>query len=412
MREHPTPAELQAFLSGSLPLGRTRSVVAHFLKGCDPCSAALEPQFRTLMGDLDAVEELDDAVYDSAFNRAYRAVFSNLDDRAIYDDLLRRSWELRFDDPGQMVELAAQALTTAERLRPEVYGAREVMDLQCRAWAELGNAQRVGNDLDQAETALGRAVEIFLLGTGDELLGARLYDVLASLHGARRNFDLALSSLDVVHTIHQRRGDHHAAGRARVSQGIYTGDQGDPEKAVHLIQQGLAMIDETRDPVLAFVAVHNLLWNLVECRRYQEARDLVSFRGHNLYASSGRINRLKMLWLEGRIDAGLGKLKTAERLLATARDGFEEQGLGFSAALTSLDLGIVWLQQGKAAETGNLILKVVGVFQALKIRREMRAAVLLLQRAFEKGAATEALLRSVSDYLRRADRNPALEMAA
>ncbi len=204
-----------------------------------------------------------------------------------------------------------------------------------RPGSKLANAYRVSDRLREAETALDTAADAYLAGSGGEAAGVRLLDVQASVDADRRRFDEALKSLDVVHTVHLRLGDPHMAGRALLAKGLYADYAGDPEEAVNLLGKGLGLVDPGRDPGLVFGAVHNLARALMACGRYEEARDFLASNGSE--DPGGQVNRLKVRWLEGQIDAGLGELDRAERALAEVRLGFEETGLPYKAALAGLE---------------------------------------------------------------------------
>lgn len=430
MNDHPTPAELESFLQGRLGADRVRSIVLHLVRGCASCRAVAAPLLRVMLGpSASALSSREEAAYDRAIDRAFETVGekkdqaavttvallagrgepsspggnAGLDDLSLYEDFLARSWALRYQDPEKMVELACFAVSLAARLSTLLYGPRRVKDLQCRAWTELANAYRVADDLDEAETALGRAAELYLDGSGDELLGVRLYDVYASLCADRRRFALALEAIDTVYDVYRKRGDEHRAGRALVSKGIYTGYAGHPEEAIRLLEQGLARIEDRREPGLTFLAVHNQLCFLVDLGRYEEARQVLEQSRPRCEPAEGRVSRIKLRWLEGRIHAGLDRLGEAERDLREARKEFEKAGLGYNAALAALDLAAVCLRRGDAAEAKRTALAAIEVFHALRVHREALTAVLLLESALERGIATAALLEKVADYLRRAE---------
>jgi len=333
---------------------------------------------------------------------------SDLKGLPAYEAFLERSWNLRNDDPDEMVRLAMFATLVAGKLDPGTHGAQQVKDLQCRAWAALGNAYRVADDLDAADFALGRAAELYLEGTKDELLGARLFDLQASLYGARRSFAATLQTLDVVHELYVRHGDLHLAGRALIKKGIYSGLANNAEEAIRLLRRGLEMIDAEREPQLALSAVHNIAFFLLGCGKFREARSLV-WQNLPLYdAHGGQLHRIKLQGLRGLICAGLGELDRAEEYLVAARRGFEEAGVRYHAAIAGLDLAVVWLRQGRREEARDLVLESVRVFLELRIHREALAAVLVLQRAFEKGLQADALLDKAREFLRRIEQDPAL----
>lgn len=330
---------------------------------------------------------------------------------AAYEALLERCQAVRYDDPSEMVKLASCATALAERIDPSSYGKKRVFDLQCRAWVELGNAYRVADRLVEAEQALVRAAQVFLKGTRDDLLEARMYDVQASLFNDSRRFKESFEALDTVEAIHRRRGDLHLAGRALISKGLYASYSGDSEQAVYFTAQGLSLIEQNRDPRLAYAGAHNLARALAGCERYREAMAvLFKIRGQ-AEEMGGRVNSLKVRWLEAEILFGLGKLNLAERLLLNVREGLEKAVLPYSAALAALQLALVYQERGQHDKTRSTALEALDRFVALKIPQEALMSVLMLRRAFEMGTAQGgALLRTVIEFLKRAEEDPTVKL--
>jgi tetratricopeptide (TPR) repeat protein len=436
--DHPTPAELEGFVWEDVPVERKREIVVHLVRGCAQCRATLAPHYAGILGLAEPPERAltlrEESDYDIAIDRAYAAAFRaseelrearkrealaflaeysldelpeappHLQGVPLFEALLERSWSCRHENPDEMIRLADWARRLAEKIQPDTLRGQRAEDLQCRAWIELGNAHRVADHLDQSESALSQATDLFLLGTRDELLAARLFDVQASLLSARRRFDLAITALDLVFAIYRRR-DKHLAGRALISKGVYTGYDGDAEGAVRLIQQGADLIDRDRDPRLLFLALHNQARFLVDCGRLREARIVLwRLKGHGL-DPGGHVNELKVRWLEGQIYAGLNDFDRAEMALRTVQQGFEEAGLVYKAALAGLELGAVLLRKSKRQEGAETVMASASVFLSLGIAREASASVLLLQKAFEKQKLELALLEYVIGQLRRLERS-------
>ena len=88
------------------------------------------------------------------------------------------------------------------------------------------------------------------------------------------------------------------------------------------------------------------------------------------------------------------------------RQGFEEAGLGYKAALAGLELGLVRLRRGRTGPAITDVLAAVRVFLSLGIAREAAASVLLLRQSFERQVADAALLEYVIGVLHRADEAP------
>ncbi|HVR99003.1 MAG TPA: hypothetical protein VMW27_20455 [Thermoanaerobaculia bacterium] len=446
--DHPTLVELEGFLRGDLPARESRAVVIHLLDGCDRCREVVSPYMSALFGENPAEVELSaelDAAYDAAIDRAFSAARERLRQRressrlhealalfkaktitgptvpaspapvpefANFESLIERCQQIRYEDPRQMLGLAQQALLVAEHLSPEQIGPHRAADLRCRALIELGNAWRVSDRLDEAEKTLQQAAGLYLQGTGDPQLGARLFDVQASLDADRRRFDAAADELDAVYAFHRRQGDDHMAGRALISKGVYSGYSGRTEEAIRLLRRGLARIDADRDPGLTTAALHNQVRLLVDSGRFREARTLLWQNRPQIEQIGGQVRQLKVRWMEGQIHAGLGELDRAEQALRDAKKGFRQADLLYKEALTSLELATVLLQQGRADEARGLVVEAAEVFHALKVHREALAAVLLLRKAFDTQAATAALLHRVVHFLARAEHDPSLSFKA
>jgi tetratricopeptide (TPR) repeat protein len=422
MADHPDPDSLRGLVRGEIAREQARAVVAHLLTGCRSCLAAVILDYQALAAPPAADRPLtweEDVAYDAAIDRAFAAVSEvsrlrtaeagapeDIRGRALFETLLERSRAARYRDPAEMVRLAEQAALAAAGLRPDRCSPRQIADLQCWAWAELGNAYRVADDLESAELALCRASELFTGGTGDEELRARLFDLLASFYGARRQFDMARSALDIALGVYERRRDDQLAGRALIKMGNYMGYAGQPEEGVRLTREGLSRLDEERDPGLVFVAVHNLSRLLKDCGHFREARKILwQNRKRHEYAG-GPLNLLKLRWLEGEINAGLGELERAEQAFLAVRTGFAEAGMGYTAAVASLDLATIWLRQGRDAEARQLARETAEAFLALGIHREALGAILILQKSLEVCQANATLVESVARYLRRAEEDP------
>lgn len=323
------------------------------------------------------------------------------------ESLMARSQACRYQDPEQMVLLAERAVAMAEGLDPMEYGWELAADLRARAFAELANAYRVADDLDAAERALRRASEWSARGTQDPLLLARIMRLAAAQRGAQRRFPEAQALLDAVYTIYERHGDRSNAGRALISKGLYTGYASDPEKAIRYLTAGLAMINPASDPKLVLSAVHNLANFLTDCGRFREARRILRRSKKAYFTTGDRLNLIKLRWVEGKIAFGLGEHNRAEAAFRDAQTGFAQAGLGYHAALVSLDLTAVLLDKGETAAARQLIEQTITIFRSRRIAREALAALLLLKRSLDTDRGSLGLLQTVRAYLKRLEARPA-----
>jgi hypothetical protein len=147
------------------------------------------------------------------------------------------------------------------------------------------------------------------------------------------------------------------------------------------------------------MAIHNRAYSLVDLERYEEARDLVVEHA-GLY--QGTTPLLRQQWLLGRIARGLGQLEAAEHTLFHTRRGFLRAQLPLDAALSGLDLALVYLDLGKHDELRDLAEEMLPVFKAQDIERETIASLLLFQQAAREQAVTRTMLEELAGYLQRA----------
>jgi len=445
---HPSSETLEKLLRGKLAGRRLEIVYAHLETGCHCCEEELElllaflviqgrtsPEAPRPEGYEEAIrsasgaalarsQELKseraqaarwtEALCDSLEGGRFADLPAGLQERLatwhVCEELLRRSAELRFDDPAGMVHAARTAVAVAGRLDPLRCGRAPLADLQARAWAELGNALRVQDDLRGADRALARAARLLRRGTGQAVVAARVAELTASLRAHQRRFREAFQCLREAQDLYEREKDRTAVARVLIKRGIYSGYDGDTDGAVKLIQQGLRFADPKRDPKLRFLALHNLILYRAERGEFREARKAL-FRLLPLYHEhAGKMDWLRVRGLEGMIAAGLGELDKAERAFRSKKESAEKAGLVFAAAIADLELVTVWLRMGtaeKVQEARRTIIRLVDVFRGIGVEREALGAILLLSEAQMREALTLELVEATVRVLWQLDRTPA-----
>lgn len=172
------------------------------------------------------------------------------------------------------------------------------------------------------------------------------------------------------------------------------------EEAIRLNAEGFSLIQKERDPQLLVTATHNLLLFLVEDGRFPEATKIL-FKNRPAVHRTGRINVLRLRWIEGRISYGQGKLASAEEAFREVKAGFTGQDLEFSRALIGLDLAMTLMRLGRIEEAEREVLDSAEVFHALEIHREILGCVILLEEAFRVKEASIELLEGTVRYIRR-----------
>jgi tetratricopeptide (TPR) repeat protein len=322
--------------------------------------------------------------------------------------LVERSLEVSVKDPGYGEELGLLALRAADGLDAGRYGAARIEDLRVRAWAHVANACRIKSDLQGAEEAFRHAWEHLEKGTGDFLEKAVLLDLYASFRRDQRLFDDSFKLLKRAVSIFLHLGERHRAGRSLVKISIIHNQISQPEEAISQLRQALELIDPEEEPRLLLCARHNLTFYLASSGQFQEAQRAYGETRH-LYRSfpdAWTQNRRK--WVKGKITRGLGQLGQSESLLLAARDGFVAEGISYDMALISLEIALLYAQQGRTEDLKRLVAEMLPVFTSRNIHREALAALAFFQQAVAAERASAALVAKVGEFLRQAQHAPDL----
>ena len=111
-----------------------------------------------------------------------------------------------------------------------------------------------------------------------------------------------------------------------------------------------------------------------------------------------------MEWLAARVTAGLGQREEAILRLSRVRQEFTVRGISYNAALASLDLAVLYLEEGRTREVKDLAREMAEIFKAQGIAREALAALTLFVEAAQKEKATVELVRRVIQKVEGAGR--------
>lgn len=328
--------------------------------------------------------------------------------RGLVEHLLNESRTHWILDQDKSIGLARAALDVIDVLPNEQASDRVKQDLRAQAWAYIGNCQRIRGELSDSDSSFRRAEEHMRQGTTDLLVRAEVLDLKASLLRSQRRFREALETLDQVSGAYRRIGDQHLVGRVLLSKALVHDYAGETEVSVELVKRARELVDTAREPRLAWVTAHQLADFLNTAGRPEEAKALLPEVRAAARACGGPLDELRVVWREGNIAANLGDFETAESAFRKARNGFVERGIGYDAAIASLDLASIYLQQGRSAEAKELASEMYPIFQTLDIHREALAALLVFCRAAEMEAATIGMVEDIGRFLEKARENPSL----
>ena len=318
----------------------------------------------------------------------------------LIDLLLERSRKLVRIDPNEAREVAELALEVALRL-PDRYGSDVLQSSLARANAFRANAFRVAGDLRAADEILQQVLDYLDL-LPDPLLRAEIWNFAAALRKDQQRFAEAEELLQRTLDVYWELGSPDQQCRMLLSQASLAYRRDRLDEAVRLLQTTVTVLPEASDRRLEFFVQHNLAWYLCEAGRFAEAREIKDAQ-RELYAGlSEPLLQCRGDWLDGKIAGGLGESEVAEAKLLQARKQFIEAGIGFDAALVSLDLASLYMHQGRSADVKRLAEEMLPIFRAQDIHREAFASLLLFHKAAQAEKLNLGMVRDLASYLERA----------
>lgn len=304
--------------------------------------------------------------------------------------------------PDEALGLARLACRIAELVGGDPAFLRR---LQGYATIHLANAWRAKQDVNRAGTTFEKGKKSWEDGApGDPgLLDEAIVLALgAALRRDQRRFADALECLDKALAID--RGD--LRGKLLLTKAQILEIRGNTAASTAVLAEAIPWVDKERDARTALGVRFQFLVNRCDEGRAAEAEPgLPQVRA--LAERSGKATDLtKMVWLEGKVAAGVGRLAEAEAAFRQARHELRNHKLPYDYALVSLDLALLLLEQGRTTEVRGLCAEMAWIFQAEGIAREAQAAVRLYCEAARTETVTVELTRRVVRFLHRIQHDP------
>jgi transcriptional regulator with XRE-family HTH domain len=306
--------------------------------------------------------------------------------------------------PKDALELAELALLIAELLPA---GQAWSLRVQGYAWAHVSNSLRACNDLPKADDAIGRAWKLWEAGApGDPglLNPAWLPALEASLRQDQRRFPEALKRIEEALAI----DTGNLRGEILLSKSVIFQILGNPEGSAAALFEAAPWIDPSSQPRSAFGLRFNLLVDLCLLGKFAEAEPSLPEVQTLAVRLGEELDLTRVVWLKGKIAAGLGYLSDARADLEQARRVFSRRGLTFDYALVSLDLAVLLLEQERTAEVKTMAGEMLLIFRTQKVEREALEALRLFCEAALRESATLELARRIVRFLHRAQHDPEL----
>jgi tetratricopeptide (TPR) repeat protein len=316
---------------------------------------------------------------------------------AVMERVARESIDAAPNHPEEALKLAELALAIAERVPGEVAWRDR---LQGYAWAHVGNALRVSDDLPGADQALERAWQLWEAGAAGDpglLEPAWLPWLDGALRKAQRRFPEALRRLEAALATDpgELRGRIHLT-----NSGIHDA-LGQPELSTAALHEAARWINAETEPRFAFGLHFNLLRDLCQLDRFEEANLKIPEIRKLAQRLGEELDLARVAWLEGKIASGLEREAEAENAFREAQQVFSRRELTYDYALVSLDLAGLWLGQNRTADVKALAEEMLAIFRAQKVGREALAALKMFCDAARREAATVELARRVHAEVER-----------
>lgn len=325
----------------------------------------------------------------------------------LVEALLEEAESSLSQDPLVSEDLSHCALEVMRSVGSEIEDRPEAYDLRAQAWIHIANAQRIRSDWACAHNAFETAETLLGQGRRDPLLRAELLYRKSILLREQRRFEESEKVIDQAIAIYRWAGNDRGLCRCLIIKARIFEYRDDPERSIPLLGEAADLVSEEDDAYLLPGIWQNLALCLVKAGEPEEARELLPAI-HKRCSELGPHYQIRIRWLEALIARDLGEHDEAERILRQVREKFIHDGIGIDAALASLDLASMLLEQGRTSETRQLAEEMLPIFDSLDIRREAFASLILFQQAALREEATVQMVQEIAACLRRASAQPAL----
>jgi tetratricopeptide (TPR) repeat protein len=266
-------------------------------------------------------------------------------------------------------------------------------------WAHVANARRVATNFESADEAFVRAWDFWHAGEGSDpqlLPEWRLFDLEASLRREQHRFPESLKLLD--RALEQARHSSAATSRILLKKEFVLQQMGDLEGALVTLKEAAPLIEKSADPLLLFAFQFNLADTLCRLERFTEAETLLPGVREMAVQQAKELQLIRVLWLEAKIARGQGRMDAAISTLQQVRKDFSAHQLSYETALASLDLALLWLKAGRAAEVKDLAREMAWIFASKRISREALAALqVFCEAARQETATVEMALAAIAE---------------
>jgi tetratricopeptide (TPR) repeat protein len=311
---------------------------------------------------------------------------------ALAERLCDESRRAAANDAQEALHLADLALWIAGRVEGDEFRSR----LRGYSWAYKGNALRVSGHLDKAAEAFDRAWELWKAGAGVDtglLAEWRMLSLEATL---RRVENRTAEALEQLARAEEGAGGEPAALAAILLQKEAVYEQmGDLETALATLAEAAPYVKVSGDARLLFALRFETAKDLCGLERFEDAAALLPVVRELVGRLGNQLDVVRVGWLAARIDAGQGRREAAIAGLEQVRREFTDRPIPYDAARSSLELSVLYLEEGRTGAVKALAREMGAIFKSQGIAREALASLSVFLEAAQKETATVELARRV-----------------
>ncbi len=401
-----TGEDLQRALDGELELARAEALIAHLretyrLKPRVPSRGAVAEGHERRMA-----ENLWRQIHDRPFEAQKRIVRRQIafTTPALFDFLRHKSREEGRDDRQRGIQLAELALEALEACAPAV--GNRLQDLRALGWASLANARRLALGFSDAEVAIERAEIEWGSGERDRLVESEIAALKAVLRMNQRRFEEAVVLANRAIALFEKNGERYSCAEAYALRGNIRYNSGEAEAAIPDYRKALDLLEERDPPRLELLVRHNLAGNYALNGNFEAAAAVLPEDVSEI--STEALIEYQLVWMRGLVAHGQGDRPRAEALFVLARENFVRLQEEDHAAAVSLDLAILYAEQGQASRVVELAAHILEVYGTMSLHREAIAVLQLLSDALDSRKVPIVLLRRAKLCLEKHHRNAIL----
>jgi tetratricopeptide (TPR) repeat protein len=300
----------------------------------------------------------------------------------------------------ELAHSALDALNLVESWTGEVY-----TDERTFGYAVIGNHHRLDFDLEESDKWFRRATRLLPAALEENpLLFAEVNQLRVSLLWWQRHVGEAIQLFNVVLPIIREHGSSELLARTLQLGGDIYLSTDHTDRAAPLFLEAVELARSIDDNYVVFSAHYNLTY--LYAKTSQPAMAQAQYEEVKKLRPTVQVSQFQIAYLKGLVYTVNGRYDAAEAWYLEAAEGFVAQGLGIFAAIASLELSLIYLQQGKEPKAFSTASNTIPIISQYSCHKEAISALALLQEAARAQCIDKAAVRKALHHLELIRRNP------